>query len=111
MQGLSHDELFKSLKRVDDAIKRQTGVENVLYLVILGDTCRESLEWSQVVAGYSPEIQEPLSENRPEHWLLFTSTFRRATACDDDDGRNSPFTQALITHAGSSIEMCLSMKL
>jgi len=96
LQGLSHDELFKSLKRVDDAIKRQTGVENVLYLVIL-DTCRESLEWSQVVAGYSPEIQEPLSENRPEHWLLFTSTSRRATAYDGDDGRNSPFTQALMS--------------
>jgi len=95
-QGLSHNELFRSLKKVDDAIQRQTGVENVLYLVIL-DTCRKSLEGSQVVAGYSPEIQEPLSENQPEHWLLFTSTSRRATAYDGADGRNSPFTQALMS--------------
>jgi len=93
-QGMSHDELFRMLKKgINDKIQ----VGNVLYLVIF-DSCRESLEGSEVVAGYSPEIHEPLSENRPEYWLLCTSTSRRAVAYDGNDGDlNSPFTQALMS--------------
>jgi len=96
-QGMSHDELFRSLKGIDDEIRKRVGIGNVLYLVIL-DTCRESLEGSEVAADYSPEIHGPLLENRPEHWLLCTSTSRRAIAYDGEDGdQNSPFTQALVS--------------
>jgi len=93
-QGISHEELFRSLKQ---GVDQNICVGNVLYLVIL-DTCRESLQGSTVVAGYSPEIHEPLSENRPDHWLLCTSSSRRGVADDGKDGdRNSPFTQALMS--------------
>ena len=93
-EGMSHDELFRNLKKgIDDKIR----VGNVLYFIIL-DSCRKSLEGSEVAAGYSLEIHEPLSENQPEHWLLCTSTFRRAFAYDGEDGeQNSPFTHALVS--------------
>ena len=92
-QCLSHDELFRILReQLDDLID----VEDVLYFVIL-DTCRTALgNQTPIEAGFSAEIHEPLTGNRPKHWLLCTSTARGSTAYDGSDG-NSPFIKALLS--------------
>jgi len=94
-QCVSHDELFGMLKKgLDEKIQ----VGNILYLIIL-DVCRSALGSSTAVqTGFSPVSHEPLPAQRPDHWVLFTSTSRRDTASDGQDGdRNSPFTQAMMS--------------